>query len=60
MDKNKSLVPELLNEKGVLDFISDGVGLRPHRQGGVRLEIERSKGTGDKNVVHCYGHSHGG
>ena len=60
MDKNKKLIPELLNDKGEFDFISDHVGLRPHRQDGVRLEIENARKGDDFNIVHCYGHSHGG
>jgi D-amino-acid oxidase len=41
-----------------LEEIQDGqvqVGLRPHRDGGVRLEHERTVDGID--VVHCYGHS---
>jgi D-amino-acid oxidase len=41
--------------------IQDGqeqVGLRPYRDGGVRLEHERTADGID--VVHCYGHSGGG
>ncbi|CAF0778191.1 unnamed protein product [Adineta ricciae] len=44
-----------------LDGIKDSqvqVGLRPYRDGGVRLEHERT--SDGMNVVHCYGHSGAG
>jgi D-amino-acid oxidase len=49
-----ALAPELTGGKGVeaLDIIRHNVGLRPSRQGGPRLEVERM-GTG--LVVHNYG-----
>ena len=34
------------------------VGLRPHRDGGVRLEYEKTMDGMD--VIHCYGHSGSG
>ncbi|KAJ2848220.1 hypothetical protein IWW36_003435 [Coemansia brasiliensis] len=39
-------------------IVSVGVGLRPMREGGVRLEIEkmRKEGAGLVSVIHCYGH----
>lgn len=48
--------PELTGGKGVeaLDIIRHGVGLRPGREGGVRIEKERIDGTW---VVHNYGHA---
>lgn len=48
--------PELTGGKGVeaLDIIRHGVGLRPFREGGVRLEKEKIDGTW---VVHNYGHA---
>ncbi|KAI1863176.1 uncharacterized protein JN550_009702 [Neoarthrinium moseri] len=50
------MVPELTNGQGVrgLDIVRHGVGLRPHRNGGVRVEKEK---MGDIWVVHNYGHS---
>lgn len=50
------LVPELTNGRGVegLDIIRHGVGLRPYREGGVRIEKERIDGIW---VVHNYGHA---
>ncbi|GAA6023697.1 hypothetical protein JCM10207_008752 [Rhodosporidiobolus poonsookiae] len=36
-----------------LDVVEDAVGLRPTRQGGIRLEIDS---TGEIPVVHNYGH----
>lgn len=48
--------PEISGGKGVegLDVIRHGVGLRPYREGGVRLEKEWIDGTW---VVHNYGHA---
>ncbi|KAG7287294.1 hypothetical protein NEMBOFW57_006802 [Staphylotrichum longicolle] len=48
--------PELTGGKGVegLDIIRHGVGLRPLREGGVRIEKEVIDGTW---VVHNYGHA---
>ncbi|EAQ87518.1 hypothetical protein CHGG_04137 [Chaetomium globosum CBS 148.51] len=48
--------PELTGGKGVegLDIIRHGVGLRPLRKGGVRIEKELIDGTW---VVHNYGHA---
>ena len=34
------------------------VGLRPHRDAGVRLEYE--KNDAQMNIIHCYGHSGSG
>lgn len=49
-------VPELAGGKGVegLDIIRHAVGLRPYREGGVRIEKEKIDGTW---VVHNYGHA---
>jgi D-amino-acid oxidase len=48
--------PELTGGMGVeaLDIIRHGVGLRPGREGGVRIEKEEVDGTW---VVHNYGHA---
>ncbi|KAK4100778.1 D-amino acid oxidase-like protein [Parathielavia hyrcaniae] len=48
--------PALTDGKGVeaLDIIRHGVGLRPAREGGVRIEKEMIDGTW---VVHNYGHA---
>jgi len=55
MSRAIALCPALTNGKGIeaLDIIRHGVGLRPLRKGGVRLEKER---VGDTWVVHNYGH----
>jgi hypothetical protein len=45
--------------KGIeaLEVIRHGVGLRPMREGGPRIEAETLKGKGSSlSVVHCYGH----
>lgn len=55
MKRAIELNPALGNGKGVegLEVFRHGVGLRPHRKGGVRLE----KGCiGGITVVHNYGH----
>ncbi|KAH9891427.1 FAD dependent oxidoreductase [Xylariomycetidae sp. FL2044] len=56
MRRAVELCPELTRGKGVeaLDIIRHGVGLRPYREGGVRLEKEKIDGTW---VVHNYGHA---
>ena len=49
------LCPALTDGKGVeaLSIIRHGVGLRPMRQGGPRVEKEKIEGTW---VIHNYGH----
>ncbi|KAI0010963.1 FAD dependent oxidoreductase [Xylariaceae sp. FL0662B] len=56
MKRAVEMVPELTNGKGVegLDIIRHGVGLRPYRNGGVRIEKEK---INDTWVVHNYGHA---
>lgn len=51
--------PELTGGRGIeaLDVIRHGVGLRPVRNGGARVEME---GLGDTLVVHNYGHGGAG
>ncbi|KAF2816285.1 FAD dependent oxidoreductase [Mytilinidion resinicola] len=48
--------PELTNGKGIeaLSVIRHGVGLRPMRRDGLRVEKEKIEGNW---VVHCYGHA---
>lgn len=56
MKRAVELCPELTSGKGVeaLSVVRHGVGLRPYREGGVRIERERlADGTW---VVHNYGH----
>jgi D-amino-acid oxidase len=50
LQRVKETMPDM---KGPWDIIRHGVGLRPYREGGVRLEKER---IGDTWVVHNYGH----
>ena len=49
------LCPELTGGKGIeaLDIVRHGVGLRPLREGGPRVEREEVEGV---KVVHNYGH----
>ena len=57
MSRVVAIVPEIAGGKGVagLDIIRHNVGLRPFREGGVR--IERQKLDGETCVVHNYGHA---
>ncbi len=53
----KEWAPELLNEKGEFEVLSQQVGLRPGRKGGARIEIEEMEGN---IVCHAYGHAGAG
>ncbi|KAL9089431.1 MAG: hypothetical protein Q9165_005752 [Trypethelium subeluteriae] len=55
MKRCVELAPTLTNGKGIeaLSIIRHGVGLRPVREGGQRIEKER---LGDVTIVHNYGH----
>lgn len=55
MKRCVELVPTLTGGKGIeaLDIIRHGVGLRPMREGGPRVEKEKVNGIW---VVHQYGH----
>lgn len=59
MKKCCDLVPELGKVED-LQVIGHGVGLRPSRKGGVRIEGERRGEWGGVGVVHAYGHSGAG
>ncbi|KAF3038537.1 hypothetical protein E8E12_008254 [Didymella heteroderae] len=56
MQRAVNLVPALTDSKGIehLDVVRHGVGLRPGREAGVRLEKEQIDGVW---VVHNYGHA---
>ncbi|KAI0022382.1 FAD dependent oxidoreductase [Xylariomycetidae sp. FL0641] len=56
MRRVDEMVPELTGGRGVagLDVVRHAVGLRPWRDGGVRIEKEKIDGTW---VVHNYGHA---
>jgi D-amino-acid oxidase len=56
MKRAVEIQPELAGGKGIegLDIIRHGVGLRPARTGGVRIETEQ---IGSRVVVHNYGHA---
>jgi len=47
----------LLNESGEFEVLSEQVGLRPARGGGVRVEMENIDGF---VVCHAYGHAGAG
>lgn len=58
LEAAKQWAPELLNGKGEFEVLSEQVGLRPGRKGGIRCEIEV---LGEGAVVcHAYGHGGGG
>jgi D-amino-acid oxidase len=59
MTRAVKVCPELTGGKGLegLSIIRHGVGLRPYRSGGVRLEKEKLEGGW---VVHNYGHAGSG
>ncbi|KAI0478512.1 FAD dependent oxidoreductase [Xylariaceae sp. FL0804] len=57
MRRAADLLPEMLTKgkgKGEFDVVRHAVGLRPYREGGVRIEKERIDGVW---VVHNYGHA---
>ncbi|KAL8713043.1 MAG: hypothetical protein Q9220_002903 [cf. Caloplaca sp. 1 TL-2023] len=55
MKRAVDLCPALTDGRGIehLDIIRHGVGLRPYRHGGTRIEKEK---MGDVWIVHNYGH----
>lgn len=59
MKRAVELCPKLTGGRGIehLDIIRHGVGLRPLREGGARVEKEK---IGDVMVVHNYGHGGAG
>jgi D-amino-acid oxidase len=59
LEAAKNWAPELLNEKGEFEVLSEQVGLRPGRQGGARVEIEELE-KGEFVVCHAYGHAGAG
>ncbi|KAF2496081.1 nucleotide-binding domain-containing protein [Lophium mytilinum] len=57
----KKLIPECLNDDGEFTVLGEYVGIRPHRKGGARVEIEQLKDMPEESVVvHNYGHGPGG
>lgn len=52
------LAPELLGADGEFEVVSVGVGLRPARKGGPRVEVEVLRGG--ECVMHTYGHAGAG
>jgi D-amino-acid oxidase len=59
----KKLIPECLNDNGDFTVLNEYVGIRPHRKGGARVEVEQLKDmpeVGESVVVHNYGHGPGG
>ncbi|KAF2809033.1 nucleotide-binding domain-containing protein [Mytilinidion resinicola] len=57
----KKLIPECLNDNGDFTVLNEYVGIRPHRKGGARVEVEQLKDMPEESVVvHNYGHGPGG
>ncbi|KAF1967372.1 nucleotide-binding domain-containing protein [Bimuria novae-zelandiae CBS 107.79] len=57
LKRAKEWAPELLNPEGDFEVLSEQVGLRPARKGGVRVEVEKVNGL---VVCHSYGHAGAG
>jgi D-amino-acid oxidase len=57
LQRAKPFAPELLDENGEFNVISEQVGFRPGRKGGPRIELEK---VGDFIVCHAYGHAGAG
>jgi len=57
LESAAEMYPDILNAEGGFDIITDVVGRRPTREGGMRIEIEKGEHgvTGDGPVVHAYG-----
>lgn len=55
MARAVEMVPELTNGQGIkgLDIVRHGVGLRPYREGGPRVERDK---INDVHLIHSYGH----
>ena len=54
------LYPELHQGKGLsnLQILRHTVGLRPSREGGVRLETEVKKDSTGRNIIVCHNYGH--
>lgn len=58
LENTKEWAPELLTGRdGGFEVLSSQVGLRPGREGGARVEVERVE---EFVVCHAYGHASGG
>jgi hypothetical protein len=57
LERAKPFAPELLNEKGEFTIVGIQIGLRPGREQGVRVELEK---VGKFTVCHAYGHAGAG
>ncbi|WYZ45913.1 hypothetical protein EsH8_IX_000138 [Colletotrichum jinshuiense] len=59
MKRCVELSPSLTGGKGIeaLSIIRHGVGLRPYREGGVRLETDKTTFEDGTPIVHNYGHA---
>jgi D-amino-acid oxidase len=55
LERCRAIAPHLVRD---LHIIRHGVGLRPARQGGIRLETEyKSMGAKSIPIIHNYGHA---
>ncbi|TDZ40962.1 D-amino-acid oxidase [Colletotrichum trifolii] len=59
MKRCVELSPALTGGKGIeaLSIIRHGVGLRPYREGGLRLEVDKKTLDDGTPIVHHYGHA---
>jgi D-amino-acid oxidase len=55
LERAAKMYPQILNKNGEFEVIRDVVGQRPSRTRGMRLEIEKVKGTHNGQIVHAYG-----
>jgi D-amino-acid oxidase len=65
LDRCKCIAPELLDERGEFEVLQVLVGLRPRRNGGPRLEIDRAFSLSNADgapvlLCHSYGHHSAG
>ena len=58
LDRARDLAPELLTAQESHEVLKIGVGLRPGRRGGARVEL--AKGRNGLVVAHAYGHAGAG
>ena len=58
LDRARALAPELVNEQGNHEVLKVGVGLRPGRKGGARVDLE--KRPSGLVIAHAYGHAGAG
>ena len=58
LDRARAFAPELVNEQGDYEVLKVGVGLRPGRRGGARVDLEKC--PSGLVIAHTYGHAGAG